>query len=140
MFGDTVNLGLTRIHRGKYAFWQPDDTAMSPDGQVYFPAPIYQDDFSVNAGDMSFLIHELTHVWQVQSGIWLKFRRLLQGGLYDYGRIGQARDIGTYTLEQQASIVADWYRVRHRLSPQHGSGTSADYGAVVRRAIPASRR
>ncbi|MGH6616546.1 vgr related protein [Sphingomonas sp.] len=140
MFGNALNTGITRIHCGKYAFWQPDDTAMAPDGEVYFPTPIYHADFSISAARMWLLIHELTHVWQVQSGIWLKFRRLLlEGGVYQYGRLSPAKDLGKYTVEQQASIVADWYRLRHGLGAIEGSGALADYETVIRRAIPAAR-
>jgi hypothetical protein len=141
MFGDTVNFTIVQIHRGKYAFWQPDNTAMAPNGHVYFPAPIYHADFSINASTMWLLIHELTHVWQVQSGVWLKFRRVvLEGGVYDYGQLSPTRELQSYTVEQQGSIVADWFRLRHRLGAHHGSGALANYEAVVRRAIPAADR
>ena len=139
MFGGNLNAALTHVHRGRWAFWQPDDTAMSPDGDVYFPEPIYRADFSANASDMGLLVHELTHVWQIQSGVHLKFWRLMQGGVYDYGRVSPSRKLQSYTIEQQASIVGDWYRLRHRLAPEHGSGAAADYEAAVRAAIPVGK-
>ena len=140
MFSGDVAFGSVRIHRGKWAVWQPDDTAMAPNGHVYFPPPIYQADFSTSADGMSFLIHELAHVWQVQSGIWLQMRRVWEGGVYDYGELRGNRALNDYTVEQQASIIADWYRFRHRLSLQHGSGAIGTYEAVVRAAIPVTSR
>lgn len=138
VYGGAVDFARVRIYRGKYAFWQPDDTAMAPDGNVYFPDQIYQADFSVSARDMSLLIHELAHVWQIQSGVWLKVTRLWQGGVYNYGQLPHDRALRSYTVEQQASIIGDWYLLRHRLSPQHGSGAMAVYETVIRAAIPAA--
>ena len=139
VYGTTVDFARVRIHRGKYAFWQPDDTAMAPDGNVYFPEPIYLSDFSVTARDMSLLIHELAHVWQIQSGVWLKVTRLWQGGVYDYAQLPPDQALRSYTVEQQASIIADWYLLCHRLSPQHGSGAVALYETIIRTAIPAAQ-
>jgi hypothetical protein len=132
----SINFATVRIHRGKWAFWQPDNTAMAPNGHVYFPAPIYRADFSATADSMSFLIHELGHIWQTQSGVWLKLNRMLQGGVYDYGALAADADLKSFKIEQQASIIADWYRLRHDLKPDHGSGDVGSYEAVVRRAIP----
>lgn len=85
---------------------------------------------------MSFLIHELAHVWQTQSGVWLKVRRIfVDGGDYDYGAINANAALGDYKVEEQASIVADYYRLLRGLQPQHGSGPVASYAAVVRRAM-----
>ncbi|PXA96092.1 vgr related protein [Nostoc sp. 3335mG] len=141
MYGASVDFASVRIHRGKYAFWQPNDTAMAPDGHVYFPAPLYHADFSASPSLMWLLIHELAHVWQIQRGVWLKFRRVfIEGGVYDYGAIDPARDLTGYKVEQQASIIADWYRLRHGMSPHHGSGQAADYETMIRRAIPAAGR
>jgi hypothetical protein len=127
------------VHRGRYAFWQPNTTAMAPDGEVYFPATIYLADFSTTPQAMSLMIHELAHVWQIQSGVWLKTTRLLEGGVYDYGELSPDRKLQSYTVEQQASIIGDWYLTRHRLKTQHGKGAPATYEAVIRRALPVKR-
>lgn len=90
----------------------------------------------MNAGSISFLIHELAHVWQVQSGVWLKMRRLfIDGGDYDYGAIDPNRALRSYKVEEQASIVADYYRLLPGVGPQHGSGPIASSAAVVRGAM-----
>lgn len=112
---------------------------MAPDGEVYFPKTIYLADFSVSPQEMSLLIHELAHVWQIQSGVWLKITRLFQGGVYDYGELSRDRKLKSYTVEQQASIIADWYLKRHRFNPQHGKGEQEAYEAVVRSALPVRR-
>jgi hypothetical protein len=136
IYGGRINYRTVEIHEGKYAFWQPSRTAMAPNGNVYFPPPIYRPDFSIDPDAMSFLIHELAHVWQIQSGVWLKMRRVfLDGGVYDYGAIDAGATLGRYKVEQQASIIADYYRLLRGLQPQHGSGPVASYAAVVHRAM-----
>lgn len=136
IYGARINYQSVEIHNGKYAIWQPDNTEMAPNGHVYFPTPIYKPDFSVNTDAMSFLIHEFGHVWQVQSGVWLIMRRVFRdGGDYDYGAIDANATLGRYKVEEQASILADYYRLLRGLGPQHGSGPVASYAAVVRRAM-----
>lgn len=139
MYGTTVNFATVRIHKGKYFPFQPDDTAMAPDGHVYFPAQVYKADFSTDADGMAWLIHELAHVWQIQSGVWLKLTRIWEGDVYAYGALQADADLKTFAVEQQASIVADWWRLRHGLPPTRGSGPVGSYEAVVRRAIPAGQ-
>lgn len=103
IFLDYIDYSKPRIIRGRYFSFQPDDTAMSPDGNVYFPPKIYGIDFSAAPSYMELLIHELTHVWQVQHGMWLKFRRVvMEGGVYDYGFVNPKRELNSYTVEQQA--------------------------------------
>lgn len=136
IYGSRIDYRTVEIHNGKYAFWQPNNTAMAPDGNVYFPTPIYRPDFSINPDAMSFMIHELGHVWQVQSGVWLITRRVFRdGGDYDYGAIDANATLGSYKVEEQASILADYYRLLRGLRPQRGSGPVASYAAVVRRAM-----
>lgn len=82
---------------------------------------------------MSFLIHELTHVWQLQSGVWLKFRRLfIDGGDYD---LSADRTLQSYKVEEQAAIVADYYRIRHNLGTQHGHGSLDVYSRMITTAM-----
>ncbi|TCP66398.1 type IV secretion protein Rhs [Sphingomonas sp. PP-CE-1G-424] len=139
VYGPNIDFKSVIVHRGRYAFWQPATTAMAPDGEVYFPETIYLGDFSITPSAMSLLIHELAHVWQIQSGVWLKMTRLFEGGVYDYGELSLERKLQSYTVEQQASIIADWYLTRHRLKTQHGTASPETYETVVRRALPVKR-
>lgn len=104
---------------------------MSPDGHIYFPAPIYKWDFSTNPGSASFLIHELTHVYQYQLGTSVRFWGIVNRN-YHYGNLGENRKaLNRYSIEQQASIVADYYRVTHGLKPIHGGGVAAMFELVI---------
>ena len=46
LFGAALDYGRARMHDEKAYFFQPDDTAITPNGEVYFPKPVYQADFS----------------------------------------------------------------------------------------------
>jgi hypothetical protein len=72
--------------------------------------------------DMSWLIHELTHVWQYQSSGWeylwkaWEAQKELKGDAYDYGGEGglsRQWGLGTrfhdFNPEQQGQIVQDYY-------------------------------
>jgi hypothetical protein len=135
IFLKSLDYAKPRIIEGKAYFFQPDNTAMAPDGNVYFPSAIHRADFSASASSMGFLIHELTHVWQVQKGVWLRTRRIfVDGGDYDYA-LDPARRLQDYKVEEQASLVADYYRILRGLKPQHGSGARADYAKIVSQAM-----
>lgn len=131
IFGDAIDYARVRIHNRKAYFFQPANVAITPNGQIYFPPTSYRADFSTNAHDAAWLIHELVHVWQHQQGMWVRllgmiFRR------YAYGDLrGATRPFRRYWIEQQAGIVEDWYRITHGLRARYGTGTVADYERVV---------
>jgi len=77
-FGEgTLDLDAIRIHRDKSYFGHPKDRAMAPDGDIYFhpKGNLYRDDFSKEGlNGQGLFIHEMTHVYQVQStgkSLWL---------------------------------------------------------------------
>ncbi|HEU0045187.1 vgr related protein [Sphingomonas sp.] len=131
IFGAAIDYAKVIVNRGKAYFFQPADVAITPNGQIYFPVESYKPDFSGNASDAAWLIHELTHVWQSQQGMWVRTRGILNRN-YDYGDLSQSSlrflDQG---IEVQASIVGDYYRLRHGLPAVHGSGALADYERVI---------
>lgn len=54
-------------------------------------------------------IHELTHVWQHQNGMWVRTRGLFSN-LVDYNySLDRKKKLSDYGMEQQASIVADYF-------------------------------
>ena len=131
IFGSVIDYAKVIVHQDKAYFFQPGDTAITPNGEIYFPAQSYKSDFSTKAEDAWWIIHELTHVWQHQQGMWVRARGVLNRN-YDYGDLSKGdlkfMDQG---IEVQASIVADYYRLRHKLSLLHGSGSLADYEKVI---------
>ncbi|MBI4656922.1 MAG: hypothetical protein HY746_09290 [Elusimicrobia bacterium] len=112
IFGSGVDDSRVRIHNRKYAFFQPSQTVMAPNGNIYYPPghPWYSHDYSLSyhAGSRrGNFIHEMTHVYQHQQGVSVINRRLEEGGIYDY-RIEPGKDLNDYTVEQQADIVKDY--------------------------------
>lgn len=134
IFRTKINYNAFWIIKGKYFAFQPNNVAMAPDGDIYFPDQIYQDDFTITVSSMALLLHEMTHVWQVQSGVWLISRRLWEGGDYDY-ELDPAKALDDYKVEEQGSIIEDYYRIKHGLAGRHGSGPLADYEAIINRAM-----
>ena len=106
MFGDAVDYAPVRIVLGKWAFFQPRNVVMSPRGRIHFHphGTVYCDDFShADLGTQGLFIHEMTHVWQHQSGIFLPLRRV-PWARYDYA-VKPGWNLNRYGIEQQAEIV-----------------------------------
>lgn len=63
-------------------------TAMTPNGEMYYPDAVYSSDYSSQtmpgdretvAGASHLFIHEMMHVWQYQKGYAVKLRGLFSG-------------------------------------------------------------
>ena len=65
VYKDSVDYQKVKIHEhGKY-FFQPNNSGMTPDGEVYAKGNAYVADYSVEPGGLQgFFIHEMAHVWQ----------------------------------------------------------------------------
>ena len=106
VFGDAIDYDSVRVVLGKWVFFQPKDVVMSPTGRIHFHphGTAYSDDFSHAAiGAQGLFIHEMTHIWQYQSGIFLPIRRV-PWARYDY-TVKPGWPLKKYGLEQQAEIV-----------------------------------
>ena len=101
------HLDLTQIHLiAATRMWR--GYAMSPNGMVYFHPSDWVDDFSqASIQQQSWLIHELTHVWQYQQGRAVALRAALNRR-YTYDA-GLSRPFLQYGMEQQAQIVQDYF-------------------------------
>ena len=130
IFGDAIDYPRVRVHCGKYVFFQPSNTAMAPNGEIYFPEPVYKADFATNIDDRTWIIHELTHVWQHQHGVNLILRAPFSRK-YTYGALEPASKFAAFNIEQQATCTADCYLLRNDRLPQYGSGTVEQYGAIL---------
>jgi|UniRef100_UPI0035CA586D hypothetical protein len=132
VFGDAIDYARVRIHDRRYIFFQPAKVAMAPNGQIYFPRACHCPDFSTNVPHLAWLLHELTHVWQHQQGMWVRLRGTLARGKYGYGDLGETdRPFTAFNIEQQAAIVGDYVLTTHGYRAQHGRGTRADYEAIL---------
>ncbi|MFC3901840.1 hypothetical protein SAMN05421749_101502 [Acinetobacter marinus] len=87
--------------------------AISPNGHIYFSPKDWRADFSKESlAIQSWLIHELTHVWQVQQGI-----SVVKKALFDrrYRYVLQlGKSFLNYGIEQQAQMVQDYFLKSHR--------------------------
>lgn len=113
VFGDAIDYAKVRIANRKWAFFQPKNTVMAPLGAIHFnpKGNLYCDDFcDKNLSAQGLFIHEMTHVWQYQKGIYLPLRRH-PFCRYDYS-IKPGWSLARYGLEQQAEIVRHWFMLR----------------------------
>jgi hypothetical protein len=114
VFGDAIDYAPIRLEKRKWAFFQPRETVMAPTGTIHFhPAGTrYRADFSCgDLDDQGLLIHELTHIWQSQCGIFLPLRRH-PFCRYHYA-IRPGLPLHRYGIEQQAEIVRHTFVLRH---------------------------
>lgn len=118
LFGRAIDLDAVRLHRRKWWPLQPRNVAMAPDGHVWFHPQgwLWQDDFSGAPIRLQVLfVHELTHVWQHQRGIFLPLRR---HPFCRYRYVLEAgRPLVRYGIEQQAMIVEHAFLARSTASP-----------------------
>lgn len=110
VFGDSIRLDEVRL---KTTWWVLKNYAVSPNGNIYFNPADWIDDFSAaSLGKQSWLIHELTHVWQLQQGL-----KVVRGALidrrYDYV-LETGKSFFKYGIEQQARMVQDYFVRRQR--------------------------
>jgi hypothetical protein len=113
VFGAAIDYEHVRLVNRKWAFFHPRGTVMAPRGAIHFhpKGNLYCDDFcgkDLNA--QGLFIHEMTHVWQHQQGIYLPLRRH-PFCRYDYS-IKPGWPLHRYGIEQQAEIVRHWFMLR----------------------------
>lgn len=114
VYGNTIRYGGVKVHCDSYLPFglQDTETAMAPNGELWFRKELYRSDFSIyNASDQHLFIHEMAHVWQHQRGMWVRTRGLFSR-LVDYKyRLDKPR-LSDYGMEQQASIIADYFYLK----------------------------
>ena len=110
VFGDSIRLDGVHL---KTAWWVLKSYAVSPNGNIYFNPADWVTDFSAaSLGKQSWLIHELTHVWQLQQGL-----KVVRGALIDrrYNYVLRTgKPFFKYGIEQQARMVQDYFVRRQR--------------------------
>lgn len=130
VFGDAIAWDRVRIHARPFTPFQPRGMAVTPLGAVHLRRGDCLDDFAADWRSMAWLIHELTHVWQFQTGVPVILRGLWER-TYRYGALDPARPLRRYGIEQQAAIVEDWFRRSQGQPPWRGRGAESDYRAVI---------
>lgn len=120
VFRDSIDYARVRIHARRYVFFQPAASGMTPNGHVYACGDAHRSDYaSCDIDRRAFFIHEMAHVWQHQNRV-LRVRtsavRLMIRHGFRYAHayrytLAPMRDLLDYNLEQQATIIEDYYRV-----------------------------
>lgn len=113
VFGDAIDYAKVQVFNRKWWPFQHRMVAMAPDGNLWFNprGSLYCDDFCERPIDRQGLfIHEMTHVWQYQTGINLILKRH-PFCRYDYA-IKPGWTLKDYGLEQQAEIVRHAFMLR----------------------------
>ena len=111
LFGYSIQYHKVWVHRASYFPFnaQHENVAMAPNGEIYFQEGLYQDDFSKRDFDEQHLfLHEMAHVWQYQRGMWVKLRGMISWAA-DYTYSLDKVNLSQYSMEQQASIVSDYW-------------------------------
>ncbi len=113
LFKDAIDYTKPRVHNREYLWFglQPDNTAMAPNGHIYFNPKYFSEDFSdpSNPNNQWWFMHEMTHVWQHQLGYPVKWRGALRVGLgYEYV-LAEDKKLSDYNMEAQGNILADYF-------------------------------
>ncbi|WP_425229820.1 vgr related protein [Sphingomonas sp.] len=130
VFGDAIDWVRVRVFARPFVPMQTKRTAVTPWGAIHFRPEDHLPDFSISWDNMAWLIHELVHVWQHQTGQWVIPRGFWERN-YQYGALDPLKPFERYGIEQQAAIVEDWYRLTQHRAAWRGSGRAADYRAVI---------
>lgn len=134
IFGTAIDYDRVTIRRRKWFPFQPRRITMAPRGHVHFHpgGDSYCEDFSrADIFRQGLLIHELVHVWQVQTrGSWFLVTRRMPWARYDYS-LKPGWSLDRYGIEQQAEIVKHAFLLRNgvRLA---GVADKAAYDLLVR--------
>jgi len=111
LYGKSIRYSHVWIHHDSYLPFgmQENNTAMTPNGEMWFETNVYRDDYSIGPVDYQHLyMHEMMHVWQYQHGMNIRMRGLVSWAVsykYDLTR----NSLSSYSMEQQASIVSDFW-------------------------------
>lgn len=115
LYGYSVRYNEVWIHRGSYLPFNLQDnyTAMTPEGEMWFQEGVYQEDFaSPYINGQHLFLHEMMHVWQYQRGMWVRTRGAFSWAA-DYTYSLDKNHLLEYGLEQQASLVSDYWLLKN---------------------------
>lgn len=130
VFGNWIEYPRVRIHSERWAPVFPNDRAMAPNGEIYFPGAEYAADFAfAPLAKRATFVHEGTHLYQwygLRQTVWLRgpFQRN-----YNYALV-PGRRFQDYGLEQMGMIAQHYYVLREggRIPLPY---TLADYQALL---------
>jgi hypothetical protein len=122
VFGTGITYPSVRVHNFKRFFFQPDNTAMTPNGEIYFPAGHYVADFSTESvGKRAWFVHEGAHLYQHYGLGWNVYVRGAVDRNYNYTLDPAKTKYSDYGLEEMGDIAQDYYTLTQ------GGGISKPY-------------
>jgi hypothetical protein len=145
IFRDGIDYKRIRVIDNSFPL-QPANVYMTPRGHVYAPGKLFQVDFSKTGVHLrAVFVHEVMHIWQHTNGMDLIQQgviELVKHGAYEKAypyQLESGRDLVEYGMEQQASIVEDYFTITvdrqlpHRITNKGLSDTDRDalYAAVL---------
>ena len=112
--GEVFGAGIDADRVRLFAIPVWDRAFVAGGGLMVWPARAAPRDFTLAALEtLAVFVHELTHVWQAQHGVWLPLAKLKAGdtaAAYAYDlEAGPA--FGDMNIEQQAMVVEDAFRL-----------------------------
>ncbi|HSI49054.1 MAG TPA: Rhs element Vgr protein [Ideonella sp.] len=120
LFGNSVDYNRVKVHNEEYLWFglQPDDTAMTPNGEMYFNPKHFKEDFALAGfSDSLWFMHEMVHVWQHQLGYPVMLRGAIRIGLgYDY-TLDAKKTLGDCNMEAQGDLLSDYWAVKNFSHP-----------------------
>lgn len=121
LFGASIDYAKVKVHNGEYLWFglQPDNVAMTPNGEMYFNPSYFLEDFSNSprTGDDLWFMHEMVHVWQYQLGYPVARRGAFRVGLsYEY-TLATGKTLSDYNMEAQGNILADYWAIKTYPNP-----------------------
>ena len=146
IFRDGIDYANVRVIDNAFPLQQAN-VYMTPRGHIYAPGALYRKDFSkAGTGERMVFVHEMTHVWQFANGMdliaqgFVEFTR--NQGAYEKAypyELATGRDLTEYGMEQQASIVEDYFAITsehetpRRITNAHLGAAERDrlYAAVL---------
>ena len=115
IFFDSIDYAKVKIHNGEYLWFglQPDDTAMTPNGEIYFNPKHFVEDFSKKEQEaLIWFIHEMVHVWQHQLGYPVKWRGAIRLELDYRYTLDESKTLADFNMEAQGNVLADFWALK----------------------------
>jgi type VI secretion system secreted protein VgrG len=110
VFGSGITYSDVKIHDEKWMVFQPGDTAMTPNGEMYWPKAHYRADFSREPlGIRAWFVHEGAHLYQYYGLHWSVIARGIFDRNYDYKLDPSKTKLSDYGLEEMGDIARDYY-------------------------------
>jgi type VI secretion system secreted protein VgrG len=120
LFKDSIDYGKVKVHNGEYLWFglQQNDTAMTPNGEMYFNPSRFKEDFSASdETEQTWFMHEMGHVWQYQLGYGVKLHGLFSFlASYTY-HLDDTQKVSDFKMEAQAELLADYWANKYQQPP-----------------------